>query len=91
MAATAPQIATANERRSRGNSWSAMDSELGIIAALPMPCSTRAPMRTSTFGVMAHRIDPVVNRPRPPRNTRLPPMRSAARPAARSSAAAAIA
>ena len=57
------------------------------MSELPIACSTRAPIRTSTLHATAARSDAAANSPRPQRNAGLRPQRSPSLPASSSSAA----
>jgi hypothetical protein len=83
-AAQAPMTA---ERFSAGKLGRTSPSDVGVIAAAPTACRTRAATRSSALGAAAHRPDPTVNSASPPRKTRRRPARSPSLPNGTSSAA----
>ena len=77
----------ATARRSGGNSGSTSASEVGISAAAPTACTTRAAIRQLGSGASPHSTEPARNSQRPPKKSRRWPTRSAIRPAGTSAAA----
>ncbi len=61
--------------------------EVGSMRAPPVAWRTRAPMRNSRLGAMAHRADAAAKIPSPSRKARLRPARSDQRPAGTRTAA----
>ena len=87
---TAPSAPTAVERRSTGNSSSTSASEAGDSMASPAAWTMRAAMRKCTVGAVETRRLPTMNVPKPMRNIRARPNRSAAQPAGTKTAAVVI-
>ena len=77
----------AAERFSGGKVGSTSPSEVGVIAAAPIACTTRAATSSSALGASAHRAEPATKMTRPARNTRSRPARSPSLPNGTSSAA----
>ena len=70
---TAPQAATAEARRSGGNTASTRASEAGNSAAAPSACSTRENTSSPAEGAMPQSSDATLNSVTPPRKKpRLP-------------------
>ena len=93
-APTAPspaQAPIAGARRRGGIDGSSSPSEVGVTAAAPAPCSTRAAIRNPSDGDTAQRKDPIPNAASPAANTRRRPTTSPSLPNGTSSAAKTIA
>ena len=93
-APTAPRAAQAPiaaARRRGGIDGSSSPSEVGVTAAAPAPCRTRAAIRNPSDGDAAHSAEPVPNAASPAANTRRRPMTSPSLPNGTSSAAKTIA
>ena len=76
----AAQVATADDRRSSGNSGKTTAREDGITSAPATACATRAAMSSSTVGAAADAIAEAMKPIRPRLKTRRRPRRSARRP-----------
>ncbi len=81
------QARMAPGRSAGGVASSSSAREVGISAAAPAACTTRAASSQPTAGASAHSAEATVKTASPARNTRRCPIRSASRPAATSSAA----
>ena len=65
----------------RGNACESTASETANMSAAPMPCAARAASSIAIDCAAAHSSDVAVKTPRPSRNSRRRPKRSASAPA----------
>jgi hypothetical protein len=65
----------------RGNVWESTASETANMTAAPRPCAARAALSIVIDCAAAHSSEVAVKRPRPTRNRRRRPKRSASEPA----------
>jgi hypothetical protein len=88
---SAAQAPIAAERCAGAKVGRTRPSDVGVIAAAPTACTTRAATSNSTVGASAQRAEPATKSARPARKTRSRPTRSPSLPNGTSNAAKTIA